>query len=62
MNIPQENQEMPHYSINNNVNFQFDICTNDRENIAAQEDDKEKDSNQEHNNRGLTDCIEPSSD
>ena len=33
--------------------------TNDRGNITAQEDDEEKDSNQEHNNRGLIHCIEP---
>jgi len=33
-----------------------------RGNMTAQEDDEEKDSNQEHNNRGLRGCVEPSSD
>ena len=38
------------------------MFTNNRGNITAQEDDEEKDYNQEHNNRGLTDCVELSSD
>ena len=36
--------------------------TNDRGGITAQEDDEENYSNEEHNTRGLTDCVEPSSD
>ena len=38
------------------------MFTNNRGNITAQEDDEEKDSNEEHNNRISTDCIEQSSD
>ena len=35
---------------------------NNKGNIKAQEDDKEKDSNQKNNNRSLTDCVESISD
>ena len=38
------------------------ICVKNRGSTTAQEDDKENDSNQENINRGLTDCVEPSSD
>ena len=35
--------------------------TNNRGNITAQEDDKEKCFDQENMNRGLTECVESSS-
>ena len=38
------------------------MCTHNRGHIMDQEYHEEKDSNQEYNNRGLTDCVEPSSD
>ena len=48
--------------MNNNVNLRFDMRANDREPITVQEDDEKNDVNQENINRGLTECVEYSSD
>ena len=59
---PRRTRNSPVLNVNNNINLRFDMRTHNKGNITAQEDDEEKDSNQEHNNRGLMDCVEPSSD
>ena len=48
--------------MNNNVNLQFHILTNDRGNTTVQEDDEEKDVDQDNITRGLTERAESSSD
>ena len=51
---PRRPRNAPVFNVNNNVNLQFDIHTNNRGSTSEQEDDEETNVHQENINRGLT--------
>ena len=59
---PRRTRNTVMFNVNNNVTLRFDMRTKNRGKITTHEDDDEKYSSQEHNNRGLKDCVEPISD